>query len=197
MEISRVLNYIDEAPKWVGMGGTDDTRQLPRQQQQQQPQPQSEPRPSPELQSQSSEESSPHPLPLPLPFPRSAITTTTTSTSTTTNTNPTSHTIIRNKKPIPRQAGRGYAPKSRAALACNSCRQGKFKCTGEKNQCQRCAMLGKQCWYPAHKRERIQREMDQLVTEANEYRLMLELLLSRVNKEDAEDISALLFKYEK
>ncbi|PYI20327.1 hypothetical protein BO99DRAFT_442371 [Aspergillus violaceofuscus CBS 115571] len=187
MEISRVLNYIDEAPKWVGMGSTDDTRQLPRQQQQ------PEPLPSPELQSQSSEESSP----LPLPLPRSAITTTTTSTTSTTNTNPTSHTIIRNKKPIPRQAGRGYAPKSRAALACNSCRQGKFKCTGEKNQCQRCAMLGKQCWYPAHKRERIQREMDQLVTEANEYRLMLELLLSRVNKEDAEDISALLFKYEK
>ncbi|PYI31181.1 hypothetical protein BP00DRAFT_457202 [Aspergillus indologenus CBS 114.80] len=192
MEISRVLNYIDEAPKWVGMGSTDDTRQLPRQQQQQQQQQQPQPLPSPELQSQSSEESSP----LPLPLPRSAITTTTTTT-TTTNTNPTSHTIIRNKKPIPRQAGRGYAPKSRAALACNSCRQGKFKCTGEKNQCQRCAMLGKQCWYPAHKRERIQREMDQLVTEANEYRLMLELLLSRVNKEDAEDISALLFKYEK
>ncbi|RAK80018.1 Zn(II)2Cys6 transcription factor domain-containing protein [Aspergillus fijiensis CBS 313.89] len=193
MEISRVLNYIDEAPKWVGMGGsTDEIRQLPRQQ--------PEPQPSPERQSQSSEE--PSPLPFALPFPRSTITTptptsTSTTTTTTTTPNPPSHTIIRNKKPIPRQAGRGYAPKSRAALACNSCRQGKFKCTGEKNQCQRCAMLGKQCWYPAHKRERIQREMDQLVTEANEYRLMLELLLSRVNKEDAEDISALLFKYEK
>ncbi|RAH80022.1 hypothetical protein BO86DRAFT_390639 [Aspergillus japonicus CBS 114.51] len=97
-----------------------------------------------------------------------------------------------NQSPCPRL---NY--KANPALACNSCRQGKFKCTGEKNQCQRCAMLGKQCWYPAHKRERIQREMDQLVTEANEYRLMLELLLSRVNKEDAEDISALLFKYEK
>ncbi|RAL14134.1 Zn(II)2Cys6 transcription factor domain-containing protein [Aspergillus homomorphus CBS 101889] len=173
MEISRVLNYMDDTPQWVGgrggegRGGEDmDTKQ-----------PKS--RSSHERLSQpsSSEEPSPRPI---CPTP-----------------NLSSHTLIRNKKPIPRQASRGYAPKSRAALACNSCRQGKFKCTGEKNQCQRCAMLGRQCWYPAHKRERIQREMDQLVTEANEYRLMLELLLSRVNKEDAEDISSLLFKYEK
>ncbi|PYH42885.1 Zn(II)2Cys6 transcription factor domain-containing protein [Aspergillus saccharolyticus JOP 1030-1] len=188
MEISRVLNYVDEAPRWVG-SGREETREPPQLQQQppqqQLPTPPADIRPSPDSTNHFSSPS----CSAEEPSPR-------TTTHTALNPAPP-HPILRNKRPIPRQAGRGYAPKSRAALACNSCRQGKFKCTGEKNQCQRCAMLGKQCWYPAHKRERIQREMDQLVTEANEYRLMLELLLSRVNKEDAEDISALLFKYEK
>ncbi|KAJ5771459.1 uncharacterized protein N7511_003510 [Penicillium nucicola] len=106
----------------------------------------------------------------------------------TTSPNPSS------KLPIPRLHKPASPLQRRIPRACAPCRASKSKCTGEKPRCQRCMMLQHICQYPARKRDETQRKLEQLSAEAYDYKCVLQLLYRKVNVEDADTISAVLFK---
>jgi hypothetical protein len=61
------------------------------------------------------------------------------------------------KLPIPRLHNFTPYLSRRISCACSSCRASKAKCTGERPQCQRCALLQHDCQYPEKKSIETQR----------------------------------------
>lgn len=85
----------------------------------------------------------------------------------------------RYKVAIPRISGRAPVTKrQRVARACDSCRQIKLRCNGNRPSCDYCLTIGKPCQYSASKREAQQISVQRLEERIQDYESVLgEVLL--------------------
>ncbi|KAL1965844.1 hypothetical protein VTN77DRAFT_5165 [Rasamsonia byssochlamydoides] len=101
------------------------------------------------------------------------------------------------KVAIPRATITADQPSStrRVGHACEACREQKTKCSGDRPTCKRCQDLGITCTYGDRKRERTAKQLRDLTRQVQDYELLLNTLLPRLNPEDMQLIEDTLARY--
>ncbi|EED13436.1 C6 transcription factor, putative [Talaromyces stipitatus ATCC 10500] len=82
----------------------------------------------------------------------------------------------------------------RVGHACESCREQKTKCSGDRPTCQRCQDLGLTCLYGDRKRERTAKQLRDLSKQVQEYEQLFNELQPKLDPEDSQLVQDLLSK---
>ncbi|QGA21768.1 hypothetical protein EYB26_009479 [Talaromyces marneffei] len=83
----------------------------------------------------------------------------------------------------------------RVGHACESCRDQKTKCSGDRPTCQRCQDLGLTCLYGDRKRERTAKQLRDLSKQVQEYEQLFCDLQPKLDSDDSQLVQDLLSKY--
>ncbi|KAL2815083.1 fungal-specific transcription factor domain-containing protein [Aspergillus cavernicola] len=100
---------------------------------------------------------------------------------------------LNSKIAIPRSANSNAIPnRGRVSRACETCRDQKVKCTGQRPACQRCQELGIQCSYGDRKREKLARRLSGLSARVQSFETLLQNIYPNLDSMSAQCVEQIL-----
>ncbi|KAL3467401.1 fungal-specific transcription factor domain-containing protein [Aspergillus heterothallicus] len=125
--------------------------------------------------------------------PTSEATTNNTEIAANPSTAPAQERPMNSKVAIPRSASSNTVPnRGRVSRACESCRDQKVKCSGQRPTCQRCQESGTQCSYGDRKREKMARRLSDLSARVQTFETLLQNIYPNLDSLSAQYVEQML-----
>ncbi|KAL4980858.1 fungal-specific transcription factor domain-containing protein [Aspergillus desertorum] len=100
---------------------------------------------------------------------------------------------LNSKVAIPRSISSTVVPtRGRVSRACESCREQKVKCSGQRPSCQRCQESGIQCSYGDRKREKLARQLSDLTARVESFETLLQSIYPNLDSLCAQYVEQIL-----
>ncbi|KAL6233679.1 hypothetical protein BDW75DRAFT_251898 [Aspergillus navahoensis] len=100
---------------------------------------------------------------------------------------------LNSKVAIPRSVSSTAVPtRGRVSRACESCREQKVKCSGQRPSCQRCQESGIQCSYGDRKREKLARRLSDLTARVESFETLLQNIYPNLDSLSAQYVEQIL-----
>ncbi|KAF9887022.1 hypothetical protein FE257_010638 [Aspergillus nanangensis] len=97
------------------------------------------------------------------------------------------------KVPIPRSTNpSSWTSSGRVSRACENCREQKAKCSGHRPTCQRCQESGIRCSYGDRKREKMAKQLSDLISQVQVYEALLREISPKLDLQSAQYVDQVM-----